>query len=78
MPDNKKLMRQRKRVYQRENECCFYCNKWMRFEDSTRDHIIPKSRGGMNLYENVVLSCAPCNSERGDMPAEDFLMRKLA
>lgn len=72
-----RLRRQRMRVYIREKGLCFYCDKWMAFPDSTRDHIIPKSKGGMNVYTNIVLSCQSCNNERGDAPAEEFLIKKL-
>lgn len=28
------------------------------------EHIIPKSRGGPDLIDNIILSCAPCNREK--------------
>lgn len=30
------------------------------------DHLIPRSRGGADSAENVVLSCGSCNASRGD------------
>jgi hypothetical protein len=36
----------------------FQC-MWMQF-----DHLLPHSRGGDNTLENVVITCAPCNSAR--------------
>jgi 5-methylcytosine-specific restriction endonuclease McrA len=38
----------------------------------TRDHKIPKSRGGANHKTNIVLACASCNNEKGDMPPQEF------
>ena len=32
----------------------------------TLDHIIPRSRGGDSVWENVVTSCAPCNLKKGN------------
>lgn len=32
-----------------------------------RDHVIPRSRGGTNAFENLALSCARCNKSKGDL-----------
>ena len=32
----------------------------------TLDHVIPRSKGGESVWENVVTSCAPCNLHKGD------------
>ena len=32
----------------------------------TLDHVIPRSRGGESVWENVVTSCAPCNLRKGN------------
>ena len=32
----------------------------------TLDHVVPRSRGGESVWENVVTSCAPCNLRKGD------------
>lgn len=33
---------------------------------ATRDHIVPKSMGGLGTLKNFVLACAECNEKRGD------------
>jgi 5-methylcytosine-specific restriction endonuclease McrA len=30
------------------------------------DHVIPRSRGGEHVWENVVASCRPCNAAKED------------
>ena len=35
------------------------------------DHIVPRSRGGRNTPENLVVSCAPCNCGRGNWTLEE-------
>ena len=35
------------------------------------DHIIPRSRGGRNTLEDLVVSCAPCNCGRGNWMLEE-------
>ena len=44
---------------------CVYCGKDL-FDlfDTTRDHIIPISKGGNNTKENVVPSCRSCNTKK--------------
>jgi len=32
----------------------------------TKDHIIPKSRGGKDILENLQTMCMPCNNKKGN------------
>ena len=43
---------------------CLHCGAKARL---TMDHLIPRSCGGAADAENIVTSCAPCNSARGNM-----------
>ena len=59
----------RKAVLARDSWTCQYCgtNK----PGLTVDHIVPRSRGGKSVWENIVASCAPCNHRKGNqMPKE--------
>jgi len=38
------------------------------------DHVVPRSRGGTSVWENVVTSCAPCNHRKGDRLLEETSM----
>jgi hypothetical protein len=40
----------------------------------TLDHVVPRSRGGDSVWENVVTSCAPCNLRKGDRLPEEVSM----
>jgi len=47
---------------------CQYCGD---DQDLTFDHLVPRSRGGLTRWENVVTACAPCNLMKGGkLPAE--------
>jgi len=40
----------------------------------TLDHVLPRSRGGDSVWENVVTACAPCNLKKGDRLPEEASM----
>ena len=49
---------------------CVYCG---RTGANTRDHIIPRSKGGTDAPENIVECCQECNSAKCDRELADFL-----
>lgn len=49
-------------VFLRDRFICQYCGG---SEDLTFDHLVPRSRGGMTRWDNVVTACAPCNLKKG-------------
>jgi len=54
-------------VLARDGRRCGYCGK----PASTIDHVLPRSRGGGNTWENTVAACGRCNGRKGDRtPAE--------
>jgi 5-methylcytosine-specific restriction endonuclease McrA len=40
--------------------------------------VVPRSRGGTTLWENVVAACAPCNRRKGDRSPEEANMALLS
>ena len=56
-------------LFARDDYTCQYCgrhrNELRGRQFLTRDHIVPRSRGGENTWENVVTSCSPCNNRKG-------------
>lgn len=48
-----------------KNRCC-YCYKELAVSEITRDHIIPLSKGGHHIKENIVAACQSCNSSKGN------------
>ncbi len=47
---------------------CAYCGD---DEPGTRDHVIPKSRGGADEPDNLVYCCHPCNFKKGAKTPEE-------
>jgi len=61
----------RRGVLKRDNFACQYCGRMQPSSDLTLDHVLPRSRGGKNTWENVVAACKPCNHRKGNRtPAE--------
>ncbi len=61
------------REWEREQETpqqCVFCGSTA---DLTTDHLIPKSRGGDDSADNLVLTCKQCNSARGDKGVFEWL-----
>ena len=68
-------------LFRRDNHICMYCGD--RFPNTmlTRDHVLPRSRGGEDEWENVVTACKPCNARKDNMTireAEQHGVRLLA
>ncbi|HSJ10451.1 MAG TPA: HNH endonuclease [Longimicrobiales bacterium] len=65
-------------LFARDRYRCLYCGRHRSElrgrEFLTRDHVIPVSRGGANVWENVVTACSPCNNRKGSRLPEESLM----
>ena len=62
----------RRALFARDNWRCVYCGTAN--GRLTLDHVIPRSRGGGSVWENVVTSCAPCNLRKGNRLPEEVSM----
>jgi 5-methylcytosine-specific restriction endonuclease McrA len=60
---NKVGKTKRKRIYDRDGNCCLKCGSG---EYITIDHILPLSKGGTNRNSNLQTLCKKCNMEKGD------------
>ncbi len=64
----------RKNIMKRDEYSCQYCG---RKGNLTIDHVIPKSRGGPESWENLVAACHPCNSKKGNRTPDEAKMPLL-
>jgi 5-methylcytosine-specific restriction endonuclease McrA len=56
---------------------CAYCGKeFTLFDRETRDHIIPISKGGDNVKENIVPACRSCNSKKYNKIIEEVCINE--
>ena len=62
----------RKAVLARDGWTCQYCRSHT--HGLTVDHVVPRSRGGESVWENIVASCAPCNRKKGNRLPQEIRM----
>jgi 5-methylcytosine-specific restriction endonuclease McrA len=61
-------------VFLRDKFSCQYCGVR---DELTFDHLVPRSKGGLTEWENVVAACSPCNLKKGNLlPKEARLWPK--
>jgi 5-methylcytosine-specific restriction endonuclease McrA len=53
----------RRNILNRDNHSCQYCG--YTGSDLTLDHVIPRSRGGIDSWENLTTACMRCNVKKG-------------
>lgn len=53
-------------VFLRDSFSCQYCGDEKNTHDLTFDHVLPKSRGGRTVWENVVTACTICNLRKSN------------
>lgn len=63
---NKKIGIQlsKQNIIRRDRGVCQYCGKSE--GHMTIDHVVPKSHGGRDTWENLVCACPECNNLKGD------------
>ncbi len=59
----KEISMTKKNVIKRDRHQCQYCGKKKKV--MTTDHIVPKSLGGDDSWENLVCACLECNNRKG-------------
>jgi 5-methylcytosine-specific restriction endonuclease McrA len=55
-----------KSIRERDGNRCQYTGKLLRPDEGSLDHVLPRSRGGADTWENLVWSCKDVNSRKGD------------
>ena len=65
-------------LFKRDANVCLYCGIRFSKSELTRDHITPISRGGADVWNNVVAACRRCNNHKGGRTPEEARMQLLA
>lgn len=64
-------------IYLRDQGRCQYCGRRFHLREVTYDHVLPRARGGMASWENIVTSCRSCNLRKGGRTPEEAGMRLI-
>jgi len=68
----RELTLNRKNLIQRDSYSCQYCG--YKGDKLSIDHIIPRSRGGEDKWENVTTACISCNIKKGNRTPKEANM----
>jgi len=55
----------RRNIFARDNNQCQYCGRKFPTSELSLDHVIPRSQGGQNVWDNIVCACVSCNVRKG-------------
>jgi len=62
----------RRNILHRDGHSCQYCGYFG--DDLTLDHVIPRSRGGGETWENMATACVRCNVKKGNRTPKEANM----
>lgn len=71
----KQLPLTRRNLFHRDGHRCQYCGASA--EQLSVDHVVPRSRGGLDTWENVTTACLPCNVRKGNRTPREAAMPLL-
>ncbi len=60
----------RRNLFARDGNRCQYCGKRHPTSELSLDHVVPRSQGGSNCWENIVCACIRCNVKKGGRTPE--------
>jgi len=71
----KQLPLTRRNLFHRDGHRCQYCGASA--DQLSVDHVVPRSRGGLDIWENVTTACLPCNVRKGNRTPREAAMPLL-
>ena len=75
VPHDRTVAVNRRTVFARDGHRCQYCGA----AAESIDHVVPRSRGGLHVWDNVVAACRRCNTRKEDrLPHEAGLVLRTA
>ena len=68
----KQLPLTRRNLFHRDGHRCQYCGSSA--DQLSIDHVVPRSRGGLDTWDNVTTACLPCNVRKGNRTPREASM----
>lgn len=68
VPFRAQLPLTRRNVISRDDNRCAYCGG----RGDTVDHVVPRSRGGEHVWQNLVAACRRCNGHKADRTLDEL------
>ncbi len=65
-------------LFARDQCVCLYCGQPFPTSELSRDHVIPRSKGGKDIWTNCVTACRRCNNRKGNKTLDQAGMELLA
>jgi len=62
-------------VATRDDFRCQYCGDSLPLSKLTYDHVVPRSKGGRTVWENIVMACYGCNETKSNRTPEQAGMK---
>ena len=67
----------RRNIFARDRGHCQYCGQHYSSSELSLDHVLPRSRGGVASWENLVCCCVQCNSRKGGRTPHEAHMKLI-
>ncbi|MBA4027617.1 MAG: HNH endonuclease [Planctomyces sp.] len=67
----------RRNLFARDRNQCQYCGRYFPTSDLSIDHVVPRSLGGGDSWENLVCACIRCNARKGGRTPDQARMKMV-
>ena len=67
----------RKNILTRDGHICQYCGEKFLSSELELEHVVPRARGGLSTWENLVAACRDCNGRKADRTPTEAGMKLL-
>ena len=67
-----------KNIWLRDGGRCQYSGRRLSLKDATKDHILPESRGGGTVWDNIVTCCSDINKKKANRTPKEAGLNLLS